>query len=155
MLRERVKATPDDGGVWTAKKVAVAIAAALGVARVAEQRGWEALRAIGWTIQRPRPRHAQAATPEEQSAFKKACRCRRRGGRAPPPGATIEAFATDEHRIGLKPTLRRVWAPRGQRPIAQGHHRFEWLHVTAFVSPATGEGLWPLSTGVARDLFEV
>ena len=27
--------------------------------RVAEQRGWEALRAIGWTIQSPRPRHAR------------------------------------------------------------------------------------------------
>ena len=51
----------------------------------------------------------------------------------------IETFATDEHRIGLKPILRRVWAPRGERPTAVGHHRFEWLHVTAFVSPATGE----------------
>ncbi|MBM3612671.1 MAG: helix-turn-helix domain-containing protein [Alphaproteobacteria bacterium] len=71
MLRERVKRPPDDGGVWTAKKVAAVIAAALGLAQVAEQRGWEALRAIGWTIQRPRPQHAQAATPEEQAAFKK------------------------------------------------------------------------------------
>ncbi len=51
----------------------------------------------------------------------------------------IETFATDEHRLGLKPVLRRVWAPRGQRPVAVGHHRFEWLYVTAFVSPATGE----------------
>jgi len=71
MLRERVKSPPDDGGVWTAKKVAAVIATALGVARVAEQRGWEALRAIGGTIQRPRPQHARAATPEEQAAFKK------------------------------------------------------------------------------------
>ena len=29
----------------------------------------------------------------------------------------------DEHRIGLKPIIRRVWAPKGQRPIALGHHR--------------------------------
>ena len=71
MLRERVKAPPDDGGVWSARKVAAVMAPALGLARVAEQRGWEALRAIGWTIQRPRPRHAQAATPEAQAAFKK------------------------------------------------------------------------------------
>jgi len=69
------------------------------------------------------------------------------------PGAVIEAFATDEHRIGLKPILRRVWAPRGQRPIARGHHRFEWLYVTAFVSPATGESFWYLSTGVDKELF--
>jgi hypothetical protein len=51
----------------------------------------------------------------------------------------IETFATDEHRIGLKPITRRVWAPRGNRPVAPCHHRFEWLYVTAFVSPATGE----------------
>jgi transposase len=69
-LRERLKRPPDDGGVWTAKKVAAFMAAELGRA-VAEQRGWEALRAIGWTIQRPRPSHAEATTPEEQAAFKK------------------------------------------------------------------------------------
>jgi transposase len=69
-VRERVRRPPDDGGVWTAKKVAMFMAAELG-RRVAEQRGWEALRAIGWTIQSPRPSHAGAATPEEQHAFKK------------------------------------------------------------------------------------
>jgi transposase len=68
---ERVKSPPADGGVWTAKKVAAVMAAELGLASVAEQRGWEALRAIGWTIQKPRPRHARAASPEEQAAFKK------------------------------------------------------------------------------------
>ena len=66
----------------------------------------------------------------------------------------IEVFATDEHRIGLKPILRRVWAPRGERPIAPGHHRFQWLYVTAFVSPATGESFWYLSTRVSKALFE-
>ena len=71
MLRERLTSPPEDGGVWTSKKVAAVIAAELGLASVAEQRGWEALRAIGWTIQRPRPRHARAAGPEAQAEFKK------------------------------------------------------------------------------------
>jgi hypothetical protein len=70
------------------------------------------------------------------------------------PDAVIEVFATDEHRIGLKPILRRVWAPRGARPIAVGHHRYEWLYVIAFVSPATGESFWYLSTGIDKALFE-
>ena len=65
----------------------------------------------------------------------------------------IEVFATDEHRIGLKPILRRVWAPRGQRPTAPCHHCFEWLYVTAFVSPATGESFWYHVTGVDKALF--
>ena len=70
-LRERLKTPPNDGGVWTAKKVAAFMAAELGLAQVAEQRGWEALRAIEWTLQRPRPRHVRVAMPEEQAAFKK------------------------------------------------------------------------------------
>lgn len=70
-LKARVRTPPDDGGLWTAKKVAAVMAAELGLASVAEQRGWEALRAIGWTIQRPRPRHVRAANPEEQEVFKK------------------------------------------------------------------------------------
>jgi hypothetical protein len=51
------------------------------------------------------------------------------------PDKAVEVWATDEHRIGLKPILRRVWAPKGQRPIALGHHRYKWLYVTAFVQP--------------------
>ena len=47
------------------------MAGALGLEKVAPQCGWEALRAIGWTIQVPRPRHPQAATAEEREAFKK------------------------------------------------------------------------------------
>jgi DDE superfamily endonuclease len=47
-----------------------------------------------------------------------------------------------------------VWAPVGERPIAHGHHRFDWLYVTAFVSPATGETFWYLSNGVSKEFFE-
>ena len=47
MLRARVTYAPDDGGVWTAKKVALVMVATLGLARVPPQRGWEALRTIG------------------------------------------------------------------------------------------------------------
>jgi len=54
----------------------------------------------------------------------------------------------------LKPVLRRVWAPLGVRPIAPGHHRFKWIYVTAFVSPATGECFWYISSGVSKPFFE-
>ena len=151
--RAREEAAGRRRGWWTARKVAAVMALELG-REVAEQRGWEALRAIGWTIQRPRPRHSQAATPEEQADFKKKLAETVAEEAQRHPGAVIEVFATDEHRIGLKPILRRVWAPRGERPIALGHHRFQWLYVTAFVSPATGESLWYLSTRVSKPLFE-
>ena len=45
-------------------------------------------------------------------------------------------------------------APLGERPIAHGHHRFDWLYVTAFVSPATGETFWYVSNGVSKEFFE-
>ncbi len=70
-LRARLESDPDDGGVWTSRKVAAFMACELGLASVAVQRGWEALRAIGWSIQRPRPRHVKAATSQEQETFKK------------------------------------------------------------------------------------
>ena len=63
-------------------------------------------------------------------------------------------FATDEHRLGLKPVTRRVWAPQGERPLAHGHHRYKWLYVTAFVAPATGESVWYVSNGVSKPFFE-
>ena len=65
------------------------------------------------------------------------------------PDKPVEVFATDEHRIGLKPVTRRVW-----RPIAHGHHRFDWLYVMAFASPATGETFRYVSNGVSKEFFE-
>src|SRR3954467_9789431 len=63
----------------------------LGLASVCVQRGWEALRAIEWSIQKPRPRHPRADTPEEKSTCKKTRRSRCRRGRAPsrPPGRGV------------------------------------------------------------------
>jgi hypothetical protein len=66
------------------------------------------------------------------------------------PDKPIEIWATDEHRLGLKPIIRRVWAPKGQRPIALGPHRYKWLYVTAFVQPISGEVFWYISNGVSN-----
>ncbi|OAN50488.1 hypothetical protein A6A05_12540 [Magnetospirillum moscoviense] len=70
------------------------------------------------------------------------------------PGKPVEVWATDEHRLGLKPVHRRAWAPVGERPIALGHHRFEWLHLIAFVEPTGGETVWYLVNAVNKPLFE-
>jgi transposase len=70
-LKDRLREPPPDGGLWTSPKVATWMASELGLTRVAPQRGWEALKAIGWSVQKPRPRHPQAATPEERETFQK------------------------------------------------------------------------------------
>jgi DDE superfamily endonuclease len=71
------------------------------------------------------------------------------------PAACIELWATDEHRIGLKPLLRRVWAPIGQRPIAPVRHRFAWRYLVGFVHPASGQTIFHLATSVSIALFAV
>jgi transposase len=70
-LKVRLLEPPPDGGLWTSPKVAAWMAGELGLAEVLPQRGWEALKAIGWSVQKPRPRHPASATPEEREAFKK------------------------------------------------------------------------------------
>ena len=69
------------------------------------------------------------------------------------PGRKVEVWAFDEHRLGLKPVLRRQWAPKGQRPIAVGRHRYEWLYLYGFVHPGTGEVVWFVCTGVDAGLL--
>ena len=77
-LAERVETPPEDGGLWSGPKAAAWMARRLGLAKVHPQRGWEALKRIGWSIRAPRPRHARAATPERRAAFKGGSRRRSR-----------------------------------------------------------------------------
>src|SRR4051812_31624591 len=152
-LPERLATPPSDGGLWTGPKVAAWMAGELGLAAVLPQRGWEALKGINWSVQKPRPRHPAGATPEEREVFKKKLATVVGEEAAQHPDKPVEVWATDEHRIGLKPIIRRVWAPKGQRPIALGHHRYKWLYVTAFVQPISGEVFWYVSNGVSKPFF--
>ena len=77
-LKERLKTPPDDGGQWTGPKIARWLADFHGLASVHDQRGWDALIAIGWSIQQPRPRHPQAAGEHDRSRLKKTAASRGR-----------------------------------------------------------------------------
>src|SRR5689334_14762026 len=57
-LRAALAAPPADGGLWTGPKVATWMAARLG-REVRPQRGWDYLEKLGYSAQRPRPRHAE------------------------------------------------------------------------------------------------
>ena len=65
----------------------------------------------------------------------------------------LELWAMDEHRVGLKPILRRVWAKKGKRPVVVVRPRYEWLYVYAFVCPETGETEFWLSPSVNTETF--
>src|SRR5919206_3697624 len=68
-LRAALAAPPADGGLWTGPKVAAWMSARLG-RRVWPQRGWDYLKKLGHSPQVPRPRHAKAASAEQQAAYK-------------------------------------------------------------------------------------
>ncbi len=70
------------------------------------------------------------------------------------PGRRVEVWAFDEHRLGLKPLHRRVWARRGRRPAAVSHHKYRWLYLYGFVHPASGEVEWWLANSVGVALFQ-
>jgi transposase len=58
------------------------------------------------------------------------------------PSHQIEVWSFDEHRVGLKPIIRKVWAPIGERPSAVVCHRYEWVYLYGFVNPPTGKTEW-------------
>lgn len=59
----------------------------------------------------------------------------------------------DEHRIGLKPILRRIWALRGATVTAPVAPRYEWMYVYAFVHPQSGQTSWLLLPTVNVEVF--
>jgi transposase len=74
-LREALGKPPPDGGLWTGPKVAAWMSRRLG-RKVWPQRGWDYLKKLEHSLQMPRPKHAKAASAEDQDAFKKAWRSR-------------------------------------------------------------------------------
>lgn len=61
----------------------------------------------------------------------------------------------DEHRLGLLPIIKRVWAPKGQRPRAPVRRRYQWLYVYGFVRPTTGQTWWCLLPTVSTAVLSL
>jgi hypothetical protein len=71
------------------------------------------------------------------------------------PRAQVELWTVDEHRIGLKPILHKVWCFDGQRPLAPAEHRYEWYYLVGFVHPASGRTVFHFASTVNIPVFEV
>jgi transposase len=80
-LRAALAAPPADGGLWTGPKVAAWMGVRLG-REVWPQRGWDYLKKLGYSAQRPR--HAKAASAEEQAASRRRTKKARRAGAGAP-----------------------------------------------------------------------
>src|SRR4051795_267734 len=71
------------------------------------------------------------------------------------PEASIELWSQDEHRIGLKPILRRVWARKGTRVRAVVRPRYQWMYLYGFVEPRSGKTSWLLMPTVNTAAFSL
>lgn len=69
------------------------------------------------------------------------------------PTAMVEVWAMDEHRVGLLPIVRRVWAPRGQRPVAPVQTRYQWRYLVGWVHPASGHAHWHWTSTMNQQVF--
>jgi transposase len=151
-LRTALAAPHPTGDHWCGRTVATWMSTQLG-RRVSRQAAWRALRRLGARFLRPRPRHVQA-DPRAQASFKARLRPLLRAVAMAFPQATVELWAVDEHRIGLKPILHKGWCVDGQRPLAAVQHRYEWRYLVGFVHPASGRTVFHLATSVNITLFE-
>jgi hypothetical protein len=69
------------------------------------------------------------------------------------PPDVMELWTTDQHRIGLRPILRRVWSARGQCSGAVVQHCYQWCYLYAFVHPNSGRTWWLLLPTVSVAAF--
>ena len=66
----------------------------------------------------------------------------------------VSLWAMHEHRIGLKPILRHVWAPTGEPHIASVSPGYDFLYLFAFVNPETGENHYWVTTSVDKVVYQ-
>lgn len=155
-LRHALAGPPPHGDHWCGRTVAQWLAERLGH-HVSRQLGWRYRCRLGARWLQPRPRHVQADLLA-QAKFKARLRPLPQQGATAFPHAQVELWAvdfTDEHRIGLKPILHKVWCVDGQRPIAPVQQRFEWRYLVGFVHPASGRTVFQFASTVSIALFEV
>ncbi len=106
-LWQALQSPPVEGGLWNGQKVANWMSELLGH-RVNRQRGWEYLKAMKLRLRVPRPSHEEADFVEQEE-WKKKLVAQVTQVQKKHPKADVEVWTMDEHRVGLKPIIRRIW----------------------------------------------
>jgi transposase len=102
-----LRSRPEDGGIWAGPKVARWIEKETGREKVRNQRGWDYLKKCKFSWQKPRPQHRKG-DPEAQKKFKQELLPKVKKLQEKYPQAQIEVWFFDEHRVGLKPIIRKI-----------------------------------------------
>ena len=83
------------------------------------------LRRLGGKLKVPRKSHAKK-DPAKAAKFKAELPARLSEVVGPAPGRPVRLWVLDEHRYGLLPVIRRVWARRGVRVHAPYATKYQW-----------------------------
>ena len=152
-LQHILEETASDGRLWTGRKVALWMGKQTR-RKIYAQRGWDYLKRLDFSLLIPRPRYHKS-NKEQQEAFKQALPEEVQHLQQIYPQAKIGLWCMDEHRIGLKPVVRRIWVRKGHRPVIRVQHRYEWLYVYGFAHPESGESHWLLLPSVSVEVFTI
>ena len=150
-LWQALREPAPDGGLWNGRKVAQYLSELIDQP-ISRQQGWEYLKQMRMRLRVPRPSH-QETDPDEQEAWKKKLQQEVWRIQSEHPGADVEVWSEDEHRIGLHPIVRRIWVELGEQPVATVNWKRQWLWLYAFVQPQTGQTYWWLLPYVNTKLF--
>jgi hypothetical protein len=150
-MKQTLQTPPADGGLWNRRKVAEGLSNLLDRS-VRVQRSWDYLRSLEFRLRIPRPEPDYRGYRSPRSLEKKR-RARAKRIKQQHPLAVVEVWGMDEHRLGLKPIIRRVWVGYGEQPIANVNWRYQWLWLYGFVHPSTGETYFWILPRVNTELF--
>jgi hypothetical protein len=64
-------------------------------------------------------------------------------------------WSEDEARFGLQPVIKRQWAKRGSRPVAQLNPQYEWTWSYGAVEVATGESFFLILPNLQASSVEI
>ena len=109
--------------MWNSSKVAEWIERESGRGPVSKQRGWEYHKKLGQTPKVPRPATPRPTNQSRRNSKRLSMRVARL--KEAYPTSKVKLWASDEHRPGLKPIIRRVWNPKEGRPIVKVHQRYQ------------------------------
>ena len=85
---------------------------------------WRWLKKLGGVLRVPRPSHSKK-DPEAADRFRNEL-AERLEALGIEPGSSVKLWIMDEARFGLHTELRRVWIPKGKRPVKKRQIKYEW-----------------------------
>ena len=95
----------------------------------------------------PRPSHS-LKNPDAAEVFKSAL-AEKLEALAIKAGSQVRVWFMDEARFGLHSELRRVWTPRGQRPVVTRQIRYEWNSLYGSLGVVSGQAHFAHLPGVS------